>query len=342
MKLDYNELMQQNQDTITAMTTLYRLRTLKEQEIIKIFEEIDTKLLKTNTLMPNDIISAIITASKYNNKYFKSYWILFKLFYEKYHPKQIFCISNIFDYFVYKEYGIVFDEFTKGKIDDFESKNYSMDIHEENTIYRAVMNDDKDSFIVFIESEGFDRNQELNSDFYPYRLSLLELCCYHGAVNCFKLLRTKFNSEITRECLQLSFLSGVPDIVNECLKFHEPDYGCMRNAVISHNIDFVTFLTYEHNLEIDYGYSCRYFNLHALFVYLDQIGDINGSFVNSVWFNMPSLCDYFLSHGVDINAKDNRGRTALHLAARINKKEIAEFLILHGANIKGAPVCTFI
>lgn len=116
MKLDYNELMQQNQDTITAITTLYRLRTLKEQEIIKIFEEIDTKLLKTNTLMPNDIISAIITASKYNNKYFKSYWILFKLFYEKYHPKQIFCISNIFDYFVYKEYGIVFDKLIKVKL----------------------------------------------------------------------------------------------------------------------------------------------------------------------------------------------------------------------------------
>ncbi|EAY14094.1 hypothetical protein TVAG_351420 [Trichomonas vaginalis G3] len=71
------------------------------------------------------------------------------------------------------------------------------------------MEDDLEKFIPFSESDEFDKDQKLKSYLYPYSdkgYSLLELCCYHGAVYCFKLLRTKFNSEITQKCLKFSFL----------------------------------------------------------------------------------------------------------------------------------------
>ncbi|EAX83072.1 hypothetical protein TVAG_259580, partial [Trichomonas vaginalis G3] len=135
--------------------------------------------------------------------------------------------------------------------------------------------------------------------------SLLELCCYHGAVDCFKLLRTKFNSEITRECLDLSFLGGNQEIMSECLKYQKPDRWCMENAIISHNIDFVTFLMNEYSIKINLRYCEKYNNLETFLVYFDQTNDIGKCFVYSAMFNIPSLCEYFLSNGANINEKNN-------------------------------------
>ncbi|EAX87679.1 hypothetical protein TVAG_231460 [Trichomonas vaginalis G3] len=83
------------------------------------------------------------------------------------------------------------------------------------------MCNDLGRFIAFTEIDRFDKDQILKSRLYPNpkeEFSFLELCCYHGAVDCFKLLRTKFNLEITQKCLELSFLRGNSEIMSECLK----------------------------------------------------------------------------------------------------------------------------
>ncbi|EAY05157.1 ankyrin repeat protein, putative [Trichomonas vaginalis G3] len=195
------------------------------------------------------------------------------------------------------------------------------------------MNNDKERFIQFTESDGFDKDQKLKSKLYPYYskgYSLLELCCYHGAIDCFKLLRSKFRSEITQMCLKLSFLGRNQEIMSECLKYQKPDEECMEYAIISHNIDFVTYLMYEYNLEIDIYYLSfcgQYCNLESFLAY------INISFHFSVKFNIPSLCAYFLSNGANINVKFFDGKTILHIAAKYNCKETAELFISHGINI---------
>ncbi|EAY03161.1 hypothetical protein TVAG_345350 [Trichomonas vaginalis G3] len=135
------------------------------------------------------------------------------------------------------------------------------------------MNNDKERFISFTEREGFDNDQNLKSSLYPqsqYVYSLLELCCYHGAVDCFKFLRTKLDSEITQECLELSFLGRNPEIMSECLKYKEPYGQCMRYAIISHNIDFVTFFMNEYNLEINLEFCEFYKNLESFAIGLAQ------------------------------------------------------------------------
>ncbi|EAY13629.1 hypothetical protein TVAG_387700 [Trichomonas vaginalis G3] len=179
------------------------------------------------------------------------------------------------------------------------------------------MYNDLERFITFTEREGFDKDQRLKSELYTnFSYSLLELCCYHGAVDCFKFLRTKFNSSITYECLQFSFLGGNPEIMSECLKYKEPvTYSHQKNAIISHNIDFVTFLMNEYNVEIDLEYCAYYNNLEAFLVCFDRTNDINLCFVYSSMFNIPSLCKYFLSRGADINAENRDEQTALHCAA---------------------------
>ncbi|EAY22938.1 hypothetical protein TVAG_076850 [Trichomonas vaginalis G3] len=198
------------------------------------------------------------------------------------------------------------------------------------------MYNDKERFIYFIEREGFDKNQKLRSSFYPYSnkaYSLLELGCYHGAVDCFKLLITKFDSKITQTCLELLFLGGNQEIMSECLKYQQPNKKCMEYAIISHNIDFVTFLMNEYNIKIDLEYCGRFNNLESFLVYFNQTNDFNKCFIYSMIFGLLSLYEYFISHGANINEKDKYGETALHFAAIYNSKDTVEILISHGANI---------
>ncbi|EAX97999.1 hypothetical protein TVAG_114510 [Trichomonas vaginalis G3] len=328
----YSELRNTYKYYIDSYTALYQLKTDKEEDLNEIYKMIKTELIDSNKKRPDNIMRDILSIIPTNNRYTKSYLSLAKLIYDDYHIKEVTHISITSNFLFYKEYGIKLN-----KYENFEKINTeNLDIHKEDTIYRAIMYNDLKTFIQFTERDGFNKNQELKISLYPNsyeRYSLLELCCYHGAVDCFKLLRTKFNSEITQMCLKLSFLGRNQEIMSECLKYQKPGYVCMEYAIISHNIDFVTFLMNEYNMEINLIYCGWYKNLESFLVYFDLTNDVNQCFVFSACFNIPSLWEYFLSLGVNINGKDKFGNTALHLAAIYNSKEIAELLISHGANI---------
>ncbi|EAY16294.1 ankyrin repeat protein, putative [Trichomonas vaginalis G3] len=328
----YSELRSMYQYSIDSYNALYQLKTENEEEIHKIFKMIKTELIDSKKLLPHTIISDILCIIPYNYRYTKAYLSLAKLIYDNYQINKEIDAPLTVRYIFYKEYGIKLD-----KSDNFETINSkNLDIHTEDTIYRAIMYNDLERFITFTEIEGFDKDQKLKCDLYPYSYygySLLELCCYHGAVDCFKLLRTKFKSEITQTCLEFSFLGGNPEIMSECLKYQKPDKYCMFYAIISHNIDFVTFLMNEYNLKVDLDVCVLYRNLESFLVYFDQTNDVNKCFLYSARFNIPSLCEYFLSIGANVNGKDKYGQTALHYAAKYNRKEAAELLISHGANV---------
>ncbi|EAX99330.1 hypothetical protein TVAG_181870 [Trichomonas vaginalis G3] len=199
------------------------------------------------------------------------------------------------------------------------------------------MDDDKNSFVSFIENADFDPNQRLICDLYPFSedgYSLLEYCCYHGAIECFNLLRTKCNSEITEYCLQFSFLGRNQDIINECLKMFKPDPYCMTCAIATHNIILVKDLISKHGLNINLEDCWKFYNLQAFFIYLETSKDINNCFVCSPKFYLPSLCEYLINIGADINAKDKNGHSALYFAKENGNREISEFLISIGAKVE--------
>ncbi|EAX90383.1 ankyrin repeat protein, putative [Trichomonas vaginalis G3] len=328
----YSELRNTHKYYIDIYNVLYQLKTEKEEELKSIFKMIKTELIESNKHPPKDIMVDILNIIPYNNRYTKSYLFLAKLFYDEYHVEEVNDLTFTQSILFYKEYG-----FKLNKSDDFGKDDFkNLDIHTENTIYRAIMYNDKEKFITFTGIDGFDKDQKLKSDLYPYShegYSLLELCCYHGAVDCFKFLRTKFNSEITQRCLELSFLGGNKEIMSECFKYQKPNEKCMEYAIISHNIDYVTFLMNEYNIDIDLEICGDHKNLESFLVYFDQTNDINKCFVYSPMFNIPSLTEYFLSHGANVNKTVECGITALHIAALYNSKETAEVLISHGANV---------
>ncbi|EAY13876.1 ankyrin repeat protein, putative [Trichomonas vaginalis G3] len=333
---EYQELMELNKDYVNITDALYKLKTFDEAEIERIYQDIKTKLIESKKVSPSYIIDMISVAMSYNLRYTKSYMAIFEKLYEDYQPKQAKITYPIFAYLIFKEYDIVLDKRHEPLFDSYLSKNISIEIHEKNSIYRAIMDDDLMSFITFTEQEGFDKNAQLNSPLYPYTIYqgyyYLDLCCYYGAVNCFKLLRSKFGSPITTSCLEFSFLGRNAEILSECMKESEEFDRCKKYAIISHNIDFVSFLMNEHNINIYLGY-CDCHNLHAFLVYLDQTKDFNTCFVHSPNFCNLNLCEYLISHGADVNAIDDLDKSALHTAAESNCKEIVEFLLSHGANV---------
>ncbi|EAY17540.1 hypothetical protein TVAG_453680 [Trichomonas vaginalis G3] len=340
----FSELRSIHKHYIDSYIALYQLKTEKEEELNSIYKMIKTELIDSKVCLPKSLIKDILNIIPYNNRYKRSYLFLAKLICDEYHVEEVNHLMKISNFLFYKEYGIKLD-----KSKDFrEINSENLDIHTENTVYRAILYNDLEKFIFFTEREEFDKDQTLKSSLYPSEIvryllissykgySLLELCCYHGAVDCFKLLRTKFNSEITYKCLKLSFLGRNQEILSECLKYQKPDYycmECMEYAIISHNIDFVTFLMNEYSIPIDLEGCGRYNNLESFLVYFDRTNDFNECFNFSTMFNIPSLCEYFLSNGANINEKDINGLTALHFAARYNSNETAELLISHGINI---------
>ncbi|EAY03638.1 hypothetical protein TVAG_161770 [Trichomonas vaginalis G3] len=256
--------------------------------------------------------------------------------YEEFHVKPNFYHQDALEYLFYKDYNLSIDGYHQKIFEKYENENYSLDIHEKISIYKSIMDDDKESFIKFIEDELFDKDKILINEFYPEsedELSLLELCCYHGSVGCFKLLRTKFKSEITLKCLQFSFLGGNPEIIHECLKEQDPDENCMNYAIVSNNIDFISFLMNEYDIDINLEICGEYLNLQAFLMNLDITKDFRKSFIYSPPFSLLSLVEYLFSYCDDVNAPDSDGMRALHFAAIYNCKSIAEFLISNGADV---------
>ncbi|EAY22712.1 hypothetical protein TVAG_476410 [Trichomonas vaginalis G3] len=214
----YNELTERYKTYLETCSSFMRIKTTKIDEIQKIYQMIKTNLLDMKIFSPQRIYRLIFTAYKYNNEYLKSYFTILKLTYEEFQIKPNFFDNDVLEYFFYKEYNLPIDGYQQKIFEKYENENYSLDIHEKNTIYRSIMDDDKDSFVKFIEDESFDKDQILINELYPISdegLSLLELCCYHGSADCFKLLITKFKSEITLKCLWFSFLGGNPEIIHE-------------------------------------------------------------------------------------------------------------------------------
>ncbi|EAY17495.1 hypothetical protein TVAG_494370 [Trichomonas vaginalis G3] len=196
----YSELRSKHKYEIDIFNALYQLKTENEEDLNSIYKLIKTELINSKKYLPTNAIKDILNIIPYNNRYTKSFLYLSKLIYDDYHVTEVKDAKYISDFLFYNEYGIQLDM----SYDLKELKIENIDIHSENTIYRAIMYNDKEIFISITETEGFNKNQTLKSSLYPYSeegYSLLELCCYHGAVDCFKFLRTKFNSEITEKCL---------------------------------------------------------------------------------------------------------------------------------------------
>ncbi|EAY19390.1 hypothetical protein TVAG_101080 [Trichomonas vaginalis G3] len=203
----YSELRDTYKSYIDPYIALYQLKADNDEELTSIYKTLKTNLIDSKKRHAQDVIRDIFNIIPYNNRYTKSYLRLAKFFVDEYQIKVVTYIPDISRYLFHKEYGTYLCESTDFKFEKIEN----LDIHSENTIYRAIMYNDLEKIITFTEQEDFNEIQELFNVLYPSNgqslefYTLLELCCYHGSVDCFKLLLTKFHSEITESVLNYHF-----------------------------------------------------------------------------------------------------------------------------------------
>ncbi|EAX90500.1 hypothetical protein TVAG_311280 [Trichomonas vaginalis G3] len=268
----YDVLMDSLKEYNDILCRLYRLKTSRKGDIDAFFKEIDKQISKYLEYSSKyDFLVTITNAAKGNNGYIKSYLTLMGKILQKYHPNDLY-ETSFGQYILEKYFGIKSTESNQSKIGD---------------LLKSLIYDDVKLLVSYTELSEFSHIDSINFTDFPCvksHLTLLETCCYYGSVNCFKFLRTKFSAEITELCLQLSFLGGNPDIVSECLKYHEPNKKCMKYAIMSHNIDFVTFLMNEYKIPIDVDYCIKYDNIQAFLIHYDQTNDLKGFIVNTCYF----------------------------------------------------------
>ena len=167
----YSELKSIYKCYIDSYNAFYKLKTENEEEMNKIYKMIKTELIDSKKRLLYIIVSDILRIIPYNNRYTKAYLSLAKLIYDNYQVNEEIRVPLTVGYLFYKEHGIKLN-----KSDDFEKiKSENLQIHKENTIYRAIMYNDLESFISFTERDGFDKDQRLKSSLYPYNLSLIHI-----------------------------------------------------------------------------------------------------------------------------------------------------------------------
>ncbi|EAX94339.1 hypothetical protein TVAG_441580 [Trichomonas vaginalis G3] len=165
----FSELRENYKQYIDTYNALYQLKIRNEEELNKIYKMIKTNLIESKKLCPQSIIRDILNIIPYNNGYTKSYLSLAKLISDDYHVEEVRQIPIISNYLFYKEYGIKLDK--SHSFEKIQSENLS--IHTENTIYKAIVYNDKETFISFAEREGFDKDQILrNSSLYSITISI--------------------------------------------------------------------------------------------------------------------------------------------------------------------------
>lgn len=340
-ELSREQILEANKGYVDTTNALFTLHTYDSDKISKLCGNIKYYLIDRGSLTASHILRLISCASKLNCKYAKSYWAIFQTIYHDYQPKGAKGIYPIYNYLAYKEYGIRLDKDPYHKFWDFKSIKPIIEVHEENTLYCAIMDDDIRRVTEIAEADGFDDKQKMENPFYEFLegYDLLTMCSYHGSVQCFKYFRSKFHAEITPECFYIAFLRGQPDIVKDCLEnFHKKvPFLSINFAVKAHNNKAIPFLREKYKFDIDAEDAAMYANLEAFLegveLYLDDSEQKSFFFVCSPLFGLPSVVEYVLAKGVDINAICYDGKTALHSAAQCNNTEIVEFLIAHGANL---------
>ena len=84
MSEEYNELMNKYKDYIDLSDAIYKLKTLDEDKINELYKEIKIKFIEKGIISASQNFKMVETAMKYNNRYFKSYFLLLQMLSKEY------------------------------------------------------------------------------------------------------------------------------------------------------------------------------------------------------------------------------------------------------------------
>ncbi|EAY15095.1 hypothetical protein TVAG_392120 [Trichomonas vaginalis G3] len=341
--------LKQYEDFINTYEKLYHIKSFEAmQEVLVLIQNI---LIAKYKIHITDLIMSIFTAIKYNYRSIHLY---------------TFIVNEILASNPVSEANAV-PLFAKVDTYNLHVNAYVNDLYEveidsdtfpdEDSVQYMILYDQIDKFKEYITQNSLDK-VVLYVPSYPF-FSPLETCAYFGAVNIFSFLHSSLNHEISEDCLELSFIGGNTDIINECMKSHKLNRGCLTYIVSSHNNAFLDYV-FEHELfkpkDFDYDFIINSQNLKALLLMynleknsiipwcaafqqsLDIIKSGDLDLTRLAWddssllhycaiYDNVGVCEYLLNNSkIDINSKDMEQNTPLHQAVTWDHKNIIELI----------------
>lgn len=237
----------------------------------------------------NAIYKMIAKFCMYNIAHIREYWELYDKIVQQTNFKPIVYDSRLIIEALYaKKYNIDIDWWGETYLCKNISFEEIINFYDSDPILQCIIHDDIKKFKEIIDSSySFDLNQTI------FGITLIQNCCFCGAVECFKFLRSN-NIKIDSYCLEYSITGGNNSIINECLQFFEPSRHIISKII---NLDTAISFQYLYNLDIPLE---DILDLR-LFLYLLSVTKNYDKFlINCVKFGIPSLIEDILQLGANI------------------------------------------
>ena len=122
--LIYEDLTKRYRNNYEIIASFVRINTTNTTEIQEIYQKIKKISVEIN-LFPFVRLPIVFSAYRYNNRYLKSYWLIFKMLFEEFRIKFDLIDHPALEYFFNKEYG-----FPKSYKSEKSYGNYTLDLHE--------------------------------------------------------------------------------------------------------------------------------------------------------------------------------------------------------------------
>lgn len=320
----YRGMNKRYSDYIKVFDYLYQLSTNDYDDIKELFESITQIAIRKYHFPAIQLLQAIQKACKFNDKYTRGYWGLFKMVFEEFQPRLKQGQFNYpFDALINQEYDM---NWRLGKYSDL-TIDQILEVHKEGTALYYIMNDDFDRFLDLVHQDQIKVNEYIEGKY------LIEWSAYYGAELIFKFLRSNYEVALTRKCLEFAFLGRSVAILIECLRYFPPDYSCFIYALASHNLDSIIYILNNSTISVD-SFDCSiYNNLGAFLIVIDMGRDKDKNLMMSSYFFVPTLTKSLIDLGADVNCRGMNYETPLHYAAGSNSYECAKVLLENGADI---------
>ena len=218
------EYLNKYDDFINTYDTLNHLQP--NESIEEFFQQIETILIKKYKVSVNVIIRNLVNACKWNYRSIDSYIKILNLLFNK--------------------YSLTTAEVTKFLIETrFEGMKITSNNNEIFVFEKDTTDDELNIMIMYDQIDKIKEffinisPEDIKINILSFSFDVLEACAYFGSINIFIYLISNFNYKISDKCLKYAVIGRNTDIINECLKNKKVDLDILKDAILSHNNDFI-------------------------------------------------------------------------------------------------------
>ena len=214
-----------------------------------------------------------------------------------------------------------------------------------------IQKDDADGLASYLSKNptiDITKQQRLKSEgYYCYLIgysssvSLINLCCFFGSLNCFKYFLMK-NCTITQQTLEFSIAGGNQEIINTLKEKGHSFEKCLETSVVHHRYELTNWLLQNYECKpVSLPTCIEYYNFDALLYFLEYGHSIDETATrqktclhHAATLGHLPVVKYLIEKGANIEAKTSLQETPLHLACDKGQLKVVQYLIEKGANIE--------